>query len=498
MSLTPVHDFIRGYVNAGLERCHTPGHKGNSRLLQSSQPLYSGDLTEIADGTSAAVDVIEKSERIAAELYGAKRTLFSCSGSTLAIYAMLSAALGANPHRKHVLALKHSHRSLVDAAILLGFGITQFSRDNAANIDITPDIAAIFTASIDYYGNICDISALSKHCRQAGIPLLVDNAHGAYLIFCNERYGKMPHPLHSGATMTAESAHKTLPALTGAAYLHMSHDCCDEMAAAAKSALELFGTSSPSYLILESLDLCNQHIANESELAHRAFAAVSQLKSDLANIGYVVLPTDPLRITIDVNAYGYIGADFAQLIASAGVVCEMYDIRFAILLFSTVTTAQNTQKVFSALKSIARKPRLHGAPRVSLTSPLKGNKNEVHADTYANQQSAILASPLKGNTNEVKSNTHTNQQSVIRDAPCAPREAYFSPKQTIPTRFSVGRVCAGVHVTTPPCAPIVFPGEIITDKCAVLLEKCGINKVDVVIEDYEIMNRSSEFNNLSS
>ena len=401
---TPIHDFLRAYCALNSERCHMPGHKG---------VLNPHDITEI---NAEAISIIEQSELLAAELFGAGRTLFSCSGSTLSIFAMLT-ALVKNGAGKRIAATRGAHRSLIDAAILLDLDIA-WNLD-AANAD------AVFITSIDYYGNMTPVPKL-----KADTPVLVDNAHGAYLVFTEN------HPIRNGAAMVADSAHKTLPALTGAAYLHISKDYfTEERAKHAETSKCLFGTTSPSYLLLESLDLCNRHIALEKERALAAFDAVAGLKADLTQLGYALKSTDPLRITIDACQFGYSGRGLARELANRGVICEMCDDRYTILLFSTVTRAENTARVLVAMREI---------PRKSLIEPVSRECFEL-------------------------------PEIAMR-----PRAAYFADKKTLPTAKAIGRVCAGVHVTVPPCVPLIMPGEIISSEIAAELERSGLREIDVV------------------
>jgi arginine/lysine/ornithine decarboxylase len=406
--LTPIHDFLTKYAAANCERAHMPGHRGAAVSGYDELPVLF-DITEI---NQESVDIIESSERVAAELFGAKRTLFSCAGSTLAIFAML--APFAN---KRVGVIGSFHRSFVDAAILLDFEIV---RDFAA-------ADAVFATSIDYYGRQTNTENIVN--TTAG-TVLIDNAHGAYLVFTDK------HPIRLGAAMCADSAHKTLPALTGAAYLHIADEA---YITCAQSALALAGTSSPSYLILDSLDLCNIHLANEKNRAITAFSAVAGLKSDLMNAGYAVQETDLLRVTVDVNAYGYTGRDFAGELKNRKVVCEMQDSRYVILLFSTITQEKNTRRVFEAMRSIPKK-------------------------------TALVA-------NNCQLSTVNCQLSVM-----SPRAAYFSKKRTIAVSDAAGEVCAGVCVSIPPCVPLIIPGEIISREIAQLLEDSGIHEIDVTIQ----------------
>ena len=114
---------------------------------------------------------------------------------------------------------------------------------------------AFYLTSPDYLGGMQDIAALSAVCDAHGVPLLVDNAHGAYLRFLP---GGSRHPIDLGAAACCDSGHKTLPVLTGGAYLHLGPKAPVQEESTVRSALALFGSTSPSYLILQSLDACNR------------------------------------------------------------------------------------------------------------------------------------------------------------------------------------------------------------------------------------------------
>ncbi|MDR0197873.1 MAG: aminotransferase class V-fold PLP-dependent enzyme [Oscillospiraceae bacterium] len=428
MTPTPIHDFLVNYAASNAERCHVPGNKGFPHPF---------DITEIA-GADDLYDprgVILESERIAAGLFGAARTFYSCSGSTLAIFAMLFSALGSSGKRR-VAAARYSHRSLTDAAVLLGFDIDWVYPREFLSCAVSPDeidaavtdeTAAVFVNGTDYYGGMSDIEAIAGVCRRRGVPLLVDNAQGAYRVFTGR------HPIRLGASMCADSAHKTLPALTGAAYLHIADD---SFACRARAGLALFGTSSPSYLVLDSLDLCNAHISGEKKRAEAAFEAVARLKSRLADARFTLKGADALRVTADANARGYRGARFAFELKSRGVVCEMFDDKYVVLLFSTVTESANTDRVFAAMSDIA--------------------------DKGAFSRPAAAAAPLK-----------------LRAA-LPPREAFFSPSETVPTARAAGRVCAGILAQNPPCVPLVVPGEVVTRETVELLERHNIRETACV------------------
>ena len=424
---TPIYDFLEAYAKSGAARLHMPGGKG----LTSPH-----DITEIsgADILYESSGIIRSSERNAARLFGAADTCYSCGGATLAIQAMTASAAEVTGKRT-IAAGRYSHRSLVDTAILLGLDINWVYPREFLGADISPadaaevidsETAALFINSVDYLGGEPDMAALHEVCAEKGVLLLADNAHGAYKVFTGD------HPIGLGtADMTADSAHKTLPALTGAAYLHLNGKVSAE---AAKSAMALFGSSSPSYLMLESLDLCNRFIAENAERAMKTLDSVSKLKSELCSLGIVLRNSDAMRITVSANEMGYTGHELAELMRGRGIECEMSGQRYVVLLFSVVQPEED----FDRIREFFEKPE----HRVPLSLP---------------------------------------EIPVIRpEKVMTAREAYFSRRERVNVRESVGCICGGVYSPCPPCVPLVMPGERIDAEAARLLELYGSDSITVV------------------
>jgi len=437
---TPVSDFLNDYVKENRVRCHTPGGKGQ---------IYPHDITEIngAGSLYESAGIIAESERIAAGLFGAAKTLYSCSGSTMAIQAMLALVKTGSNIKKRIAAFRYAHRSFVSAAALLDFDIDWIYPDEFMSAKINPEAvrqivnpgtAAVFVNSIDYYGGECDINATARACGHTGTagvfkpPLLVDNAHGAYLAFTDK------HPIMLGAAMTADSTHKTLPALTGAAYLHINDE---RFTGNAKAMTALFGTSSPSYLILESLDLCNSYIAEQKEKGRpEAFGFITELKKSLSEAGFPLRESDLLRITVDARACGYTGFGFADKLRKSGkngVECEYADENYTVLLFSAITNKNDIEAVKAAFYKI----------------PLK---KPINKETYPILRPRRVTSV---------------------------RESLFAPDKDcafLPVKSSVGRICAGITAPCPPGVPLVMPGEEIGTEEAETLERFGVREMRVL------------------
>ncbi len=423
---TPIADFLENYSKKDMLRLHMPGHKGK----------IPNDITEIpgADSlyeTDTSFGIIAHSEAIAAKLFGAERTCYCAGGSTLAIQAAL--ALLKAQGCKTIAAGRCSHRSLVSAAALLDLDIKWLYPKEypSAAVDCSKSAIsgadALFFTNVDYYGGSCRV-------ENPGIPAVCDNAHGAYLRFVNKAVfgGEYLHPMELGfPVISAESAHKTLPALTGAAYLHFSKGTDYSRG---KEMTALFGSTSPSYLILESLDKFNGSYLADMDCVNRACASVSRLKRSLTTMGFTLRKSDHLRITINARAWGYTGQEFAALLRENGVECEMSDANYIVLLFSAATTPENCRRAETALALIARR------------NPL----------------------PL------------TNYPVIRPKKALSIREALFRKQETIPAVSAAGRICGGIQTPCPPCIPIVMPGERIDAEAAEALRLYGVKTVTVL------------------
>lgn len=429
---TPIYDFIKKYSNENISRLHMPGHKGTGFLGCENM-----DITEIlgADSLYEANGIIKESEKNATKIFKTGDTFYSTEGSSLCIRAMLYAALISTDKKPVILAARNVHKSFVYACAALDINakwIYPKNSDSLCGGTVTAEEAedaikkhkpfALFITSPNYLGEITDIKSISAVCRKYNIPLLVDNAHGAYLKFINK------HPIELGAAMCCDSAHKTLPVLTGGAYLHISNEYKNLYSPVVKNAMGFFGSTSPSYLTLASLDLCNKYIFDGYREKLNAFITkVNVIKESIENNGFELLGDEPLKITVRTN-----GIKMAEKMRSMGGECEYCDEQFIVFML----TPQNSDHDLELIKNLFE----NNLPQKSDFPP-----------------------PL------------AQGEKVITI-----RNAILSPQENIMISQAIGRICASPTVSCPPAVPIAMSGEIITEEMVKIFEFHNIKYVSCV------------------
>lgn len=421
---------------------HTPGHKCAEELCSIN--FCHLDVTELPDTDSLfeASGPILQAEQDTARVFGAKGAFYSAGGCTLCIQAMFRLCA---PSGGKVICGRTIHRSALCAMALLGItpvwvwpvqdaGEGLPGRISPADVKRalkeTPDAHGVYVTSPDYYGVMSDIGAISQTCREAGVPLMVDNAHGSHLKFVG---GDM-HPITLGADMAACSVHKTLPVLTGGAVLLINDE---RYLANAKDAMALFGSTSPSYPIMVSIDMMS-HWAEDC--AADAFAALTcevfKLKQLALERG-MSLPggvCDPVRLTLNTARIGLKGHEAAEFLRKKGIDAEYSDGCHVVLLPTPFNRIGDFGRLGEALR---------GLP-VSAPLPV----------------SAALP-----------------PRPPVR---CTPREAMLLPWETVSVKEAAGRVAAAVQCPCPPGVPVVMPGEEITPRGAEFFVKYGISVVKVL------------------
>lgn len=438
---TPVYDFLMEYAGRDPVRMHMPGHKGRigAPALRKAAAL---DLTEIdgADSLFEADGILAESEENAARLFGSSATFYSCAGSTLCIQTML---LLMKQEGREVIAARNVHRAFLNACVLLDLPVHwvyprkggvlsgQYHPDDfEAVLQKVQRPACVYLTSPDYLGHMADVTRFSALCRKYTAKLLVDNAHGAHLAFLPHRC----HPIQLGADYCCDSAHKMLSGLTGTAYLHVHSDGGVDKDRI-RDAMAMFASTSPSYLMLASLDWCNREL--DSPLFREQLSNVSKRAMALRTAfspQFCFVDGEPLHLTIDAWKSGFDGNELARHLSRCGVVTEYADSYDVVLLLSAASREEDFQALEQALSSF--RPQLPPcAARVALP----------HTETV-----------------------------------CGIREAALAPQEMIPVEESIGRICAAVKVPCPPAVPIVLSGERVDEDCIFVCKRYGISEINVV------------------
>ena len=440
---TPIVSFLKSYQEKSPVRMHMPGHKGAGILGFEGM-----DLTEIygADELFAAEGIIKESEQNASSLFGCP-TYYSTQGSTLCIQTMctiLCQDAKSKGKKPKILAGRNAHRSFIHAAALLDFDIEWLYGNSdylsckihaedleKAIIESLP--TAVYLTNPDYLGNLLDIQSLASVCKKHNVLLAIDNAHGAYLRFLEPSL----HPIDLGADLCCDSAHKTLPVLTGGAYLHLSESLNQVWKNDVKHFMEYFSSTSPSYLIMASLDAANEVL--DTTFRNSLFECIQRvdgLKNTLVQHGYTILSGEPMKITISTKEFGYTGNEIANLLMECDIYPEFYDSDYIVLMPSPYNTKDDLKRLETCLCGIERKPILINKP-----PKLEQSKKAMNV-----------------------------------------RQALFSSSITLDVSKSLGQVCSSVTVSCPPAILPVIPGEVISESSIEVMKYYGIEIVRVVKE----------------
>ena len=440
---TPIVSFLKSYQEKSPVRMHMPGHKGAGILGFEGM-----DLTEIygADELFAAEGIIKESEQNASSLFGCP-TYYSTQGSTLCIQTMctiLCQDAKSKGKKPKILAGRNAHRSFIHAAALLDFDIEwlygksdylscKIHAEDLEKAIIESHPTAVYLTNPDYLGNLLDIQSLASVCKKHNVLLAIDNAHGAYLRFLEPSL----HPIDLGADLCCDSAHKTLPVLTGGAYLHLSESLNQVWKNDVKHFMEYFSSTSPSYLIMASLDATNEVLDTTFKKSlSECIQRVDGLKNTLIQHGYTILSGEPMKITISTKEFGYTGNEIANLLMECDIYPEFYDSDYIVLMPSPYNTKDDLKRLETCLCGIERKPILINKP-----PKLEQSKKAMNV-----------------------------------------RQALFSSSITLDVSKSLGQVCSSVTVSCPPAILPVIPGEVISESSIEVMKYYGIETVRVVKE----------------
>ena len=454
-STTPLVDTLRQCATRANAPFHTPGHKrgqgisSRHRQLFGSQ-VFRADLPELPelDNLFAPEGVILQAQALAAEAFGAEQTWFLANGSTCGIEAAILATCG--PDDKLILP-RNAHSSAISGLILSGATPVYVEPDYSDAWDMAvgvspaviecaiaqnPTAKAVLLVSPTYQGICSDVSAIAHITRTRNIPLIIDEAHGPHFAFHPEL---PPSALAAGADLAVQSAHKVLSAFTQSALLHIQGNRINRNRL--KQSLQLTQSTSPSYLLLGSLDAARHQMAVDGlnliqrtlELSDKAYRGLSELS------GIKVLQPcwesddlkgDRTRLTIDISPLGLTGFQADEILHNRyQVTAELPTLKQLTFIISLGNTPQDIDRLIQGFQKLCQRPQ--------------SNPSIIHQSSFI---------------------THHSSPQLT------PRQAFFAPKKTLPINQAPGQICAETICPYPPGIPTLLPGEVITKRAIAHLQ----------------------------
>ena len=471
----PLAEAIDSFIAREPAYFCIPGHRferGISKELVNrfGERVFRYDLTETngLDDLHASCGAIREAQSLAAELYGAQYTRFLVNGTTCGIEALMLAAAGDGGS---VILARNMHRSAVSGLILSGakpywmlpevdvkFGFcTEISRETLKrSLEKNPAAKAVFVVSPTYYGTLSDIKGLAEICHAHGIPLIVDEAHGAHLYFND----LLPAgALKMGADAVVMSAHKTLGSMTQSSFLHINSTLID--IEKVDEALRITQSSSPSYILMTSLDATRAQMAQDGYIImNRALELSLCLRSELKKIDGIEVfgagsadrlkedKIDSTRVVFSANNLGLSGYELSDILFDQySIAIEMADMTSCVAVVTGANNSDDISRLIEALRDISDK--------YVANKNCRGFKSESNHEVLNLFETAF----------------HVPQAATT------PREAFFAKSETIEIKNAVGRISAQSFEPYPPGIALINPGEIIDEKIIAAIDICRMNNI---------------------
>lgn len=445
---TPLFDAMVSLAESRKVSFHTPGHKSGKGISTRFRKfvgtkIFTIDLTTLdeVDSLQNPTGVIKEAQDLAARACGADRSYFLVNGTTVGNHAMVASTTGPGDT---VLIARNCHRSVLTGLIVSGaqpvFFQPTFDRDLKLTLNVTfetvkqaidanPGARAILVTSPNYYGLCADLQRIVPYARERGLIVLVDEAHGPHLKF----NAKLPQcALEAGADMCVQSTHKIVGGMTQASMLHVKAGRVniDDVT----NTLKLLQTTSPSYILMASLDLARMQMATEGKklldrtikLAENARARIGRITGaacfgkDRARAAGMA-DMDVTKLTITVSDLGLSGYHVSQMLnARFGIQVEMADPFHVLVIVSIGDRQDDLDRLVESLRQIAAETGLQGT-----LLPL----DRVHPPVL---ESRFVMTP---------------------------RDAFYSETELVSVDSAAGRVAAEIVTVYPPGIPLLVPGE---------------------------------------
>ena len=435
---------LESYGRSDFYPFHMPGHKRNPLAVDGDFPVER-DITEINgfDNLHHAEDLLKRAQEDVARLYGVPESFYSINGSSGAILAAVSAAVSRGGQ---ILIARNCHKAVYHAAYLRDLKVSYIYPHEDPKLGINggispsrvemylaenPEIEAVLITSPTYDGIVSDVTRIAEVAHNHGVPLIVDEAHGAHFHF-SDYFPVSAADL--GADIVIQSFHKTLPSMTQTAVIHICSDMAD--VEKIRRFMGIYQTSSPSYILMASMDACMDKLKKDGQQMFREFTFnLEQARQRLSNC-------EKIRLIE------------ASMIKGTGI----YDFDRSKLLFSTVETSINGHQLHEMLRARFHIEMEMEAEKYALGIAAVGDTKEgferlCDAIEQIDTETEFVASAEE--SQDTVSYARMKQLMSISQAMDAQQRRY-------PLEESIGKVSAEFAYLYPPGIPIIVPGEQIT------------------------------------
>lgn len=440
---TPIFTFLKEFAEKDVTPLFVPGHKYGKGLKEFTdyvgEKVLGIDLTSFpeSDNLGNPIGIIKESEELLADAFGAEKAFYLVNGTSEGVQVMIRSAV--KPGEEIILP-RNAHKSTIGGLILSGatpvYVYPEVDTDHGLAAVVTsttikeafakhPFVKAVLVINPNYYGMVSDLKTIVRTAHREGAAVLVDEAHGAHMRF----HERLPiTAMEAGADMCACSIHKTAGSMTQSSALFMQGDrICPEVV---KTNLNLTRTTSPSYLLMASLEIARKQLSlNGREIMERTLEIADYTREQINQIDgmyafdremlnkFGVYDMDPTKLGIYVGALGTTGyAIERELMTRFGIGFEMGDLNNLLGIISIGDSKQSMDRVIEALKTIAKERGVHDTGKIV-------------------------------------------QLPDMPELIVTPRDAYYAHKQEILLEEAVGEISGELLMAYPPGIPLVCPGE---------------------------------------
>lgn len=463
---------LKEYAKTDYYPFHMPGHKRNTALMEAKFP-YELDITEIDgfDDLHHAKGILKDVQKYAADVYHAEETHYLINGSTV---GLLSAVMGSTYPGDRILMARNCHKSVYNAVLMNQLHPAYIYPENGVInpdevkriLEEDPKVKIVVITSPTYEGVVSDVRRIAEIVHEKGIPLIVDEAHGAHFGF----HPYFPNNSNTlGADLVIHSLHKTLPSLTQTALLHMNGELADRENI--RAYLHMLQSSSPSYVLMAGIDECVRLVGERGADAFDSY--VKRLESVRERLGKLsvlkLIETenyDRSKIVTAVGSYGgeitnkFTGKQLYNILKDKYLLQpEMASGSYVVLMTSLADTEEGMERLVSALEEIDGK--------LAKQSICERNNSLTQYIVQESDAYKYILQNQKEQTNQTGQAEQEHQRNIYVYSPRETKRLCFEKGcESVEWKMCGGKVSAEYAYIYPPGIPLIVPGERITEEIA--------------------------------